>query len=137
MLYDLKDILEANDFKIKCRQLVEQRKQVELIVKQKKRSIPLNSFLHVVISLFAINFGYTLDEAKTLLKRMCNFMIYEKNGQKFLRRTRDLDNIECSTFLEWIRNYSANQGHYIPNADEYKKNNFAIDKEISKHKNYL
>ena len=137
MLYDLKDILEANDFKIKCRQLVEQRKQVELIVKQKKRSIPLNSFLHVVISLFAINFGYTLVEAKTLLKRMCNFMIYEKNGQKFLRRTRDLDNIECSTFVEWIRNYSANQGHYIPDADEYKKNNFAIDKEIIKHKNYL
>lgn len=137
MLYDLNDIIEANDFKIKARKLVEQRKQVELTVKQKKRSIPLNSFLHVVITLFAINFGYTLEEAKTLLKRMCEFMIYEKKGQKFLKRTRDLNNTECSTFVEWIRNYSANQGYYIPDADEYKKNNFAIDKEISKHKQYL
>ena len=46
MLYDLNDIIEANDFKIKSRELVEQRRQVELIVKQNNRTIQQNKALH-------------------------------------------------------------------------------------------
>ena len=46
MLYDLSDIIEANDFKIKSRQLVEQRKQVELTVKQNSRTTQQNKALH-------------------------------------------------------------------------------------------
>ena len=93
--------------------------------------------MHVCITIYAIHFGYTLDEAKVLLKRMCSFMVYEKNGTKFLVRTRDLDNEVCSKFVEWIRNHSAKEGCYIPNADEYKENQYSIDREISKNKQYL
>ena len=137
MIYDLKNIVQSNDAKIRLKKLIEQGKVIEINVKNKKRTIKLNSYLHICITLFAINFGYTLEEAKTLLKRMCNFMIYEKNGQKFLKRTRDLDNKECSDFVEWIRNYSSQNGYYIPTSEEYKNNSIEIDKEISKHKQYL
>ena len=137
MRYNLKDIVQQTDFDIRCKQLKEQGKEVELVSKQKKRTISLNSFLHVVITLFAINFGYSIEEAKTLLKRMCFFMVYEKKGIKFLKRTRDLDNLECSKFVEWIRNYSAKNGYYILDAEEYKKKSYAIDSEINKHKEYL
>ena len=101
------------------------------------RSISLNSYLHVCISLFSIEFGYTLEESKTLLKRKCSFMIYEKNRLKFLKKTSTLNNKECSEFVEFIRNYAAQQNLYIPDAEEYKTNKFNIDKEINKNKEYL
>ena len=64
-------------------------------------------------------------------------MVYEKNGEKFLRKTSKLDNNDCSKFVEWIRNYSSQQGLYIPDAEEYKTNKFNIDKEINNFKQYL
>lgn len=137
MRYDLKDISQSTDAKQRLRKLIEKGKTVEITVKQKQRSIPLNSFLHVCISLFAINFGYTIEEAKTLLKRQCDFMVYEKKGIKFLRKTSKLDNLECSKFVEWIRNYSSQNGYYICDADEYKKNRYAIDNEINNNKEFL
>ncbi|QQV90441.1 hypothetical protein Harreka1_34 [Olleya phage Harreka_1] len=137
MLYNLKNIVEETDFKRRSRELINEGCWVELKKKAKNRTIKTNAYLHVCISLFAIEFGYTLDEAKTLLKRMCPFMIYEKNDQKFLKRTRDLNTEDCSTFVNWIRNYSSQNGYYILSADEYKTNSYAIDKEINKHKEFL
>lgn len=102
-----------------------------------KRTLKLNSYLHVCINIYAIEFGYTLKEAKTYLKRICPFMVYEKNGQKFLKETSKMNSQECSEFIEWVRNYSAQEGLYIPDAEEYKLNKFNIDKEINNHKQYL
>ena len=117
--------------------LAESESKIELKKIIPKRSISLNSYLHVCISLFAVEFGYTLDETKTLLKRLCSFMVYKKNGIKFLKKTSKLDNLECSKFVEFIRNYASQQGLYIPDADEYLSNKFNIDKEINKNKEYL
>jgi hypothetical protein len=64
-------------------------------------------------------------------------MIYEKKGEKHLKESKKLNNKECSEFVEWIRNYSAQNGLYIPDAEEYKTNKFNIDKEINKNKEYL
>lgn len=137
MIYNLSNIVEQTDVKFKLKEYISKGYTIELKRKIKRRSIPLNSFLHVCISIFAIEFGYTLEEAKTLLKRECSFMIYEKNGIKFLKKTSKLDNLECSMFVEFIRNYASKNGLYIPDADEYKNKQLEIDKEISKHKEYL
>ena len=136
MRYNLINDLEVNEAKMYLDKLISKKSQIE-IVNKKIRSIPLNSYLHVCITLYAIEFGYTLEEAKTLLKRECSFMIYEKNGLKFLKKTSKLNNENCSKFVEWIRNYAAKHYLYIPTADEYKSNRFSIDKEINKHKEYL
>ena len=64
-------------------------------------------------------------------------MIYEKNGIKFLQKTSMLNNQECSEFVEFIRNYAAQQNLYIPTSEEYKTNKFNIDREINKNKEYL
>ena len=103
----------------------------------KKRSLSINSYLHVCLSIYAIEFGYTLIESKTYLKRTCPFMVYEKNGQKFLKETSKMNNQECAEFVEWVRNYSAKQGLYIPDAEEYKLNRYEIDKEIKNYNKYL
>lgn len=137
MLYDLKNIVDSSEAKINLRKYIEDGKKIELKVINKRRSITLNAYLHVCITLYAIHFGYSLEEAKTLLKRLCPFMIYEKNGHKFLKKTSKLNNTECSDFVSWIRNHSSHNGCYIPTSEEYKTNKFSIDKEISKHKEYL
>ena len=92
--------------------------------------------MHVVISLFGIEFGYTIEEAKTLLKRHFN-LTYQKNDKVFLQRTRDMNTGELSEFIEQIRNYSASQGNYIPSSEEYIENSFEIDKQIGANKTYL
>lgn len=137
MIFDLSKEKEVSNCLTVIQGLIENGKRVDITQIKPKRSISINSYLHVCISLFAIEYGYTLEEAKTLLKRKCSFMIYEKNGIKFLKKTSKLDNLECSKFVEFIRNYASMQGLYIPTSEEYRTNSFEIDKEISKHKEYL
>lgn len=136
MKYDLSEMLDAVKAQTRMNKLIEDKKPIELIEIRPKRSIKANSYLHVCISLFAIEYGYTLNEAKTLLKREGG-LIYEKEGQKFLKQTSKMDSKELSEFTEWIRNYASNQGLYIPSSEEYLANQINIDKTISQHKQYL
>ena len=135
MIYDLKKPLDAKKFKTRLPALKD--KVVELREVKGKRTIDQNSYLHVCITLFGIEFGYTIDEAKTLLKRECQFMVYEKNNIKFLKRTRDMDTKELSEFTAWIRTYSAIHGCYILSATEYKISRGKIDDEIRANREFL
>ena len=83
MIYNLENTIEAKKAKLKLESLINSGKQIELKEKRQKRTIKQNSYMHVCIALFGIEFGYDLTESKTLLKRLCPFMIYEKNGNKF------------------------------------------------------
>jgi len=137
MILDLSNQTDVNKAETYLRKLIEGKYKVELKKIVPKRSNKLNSYLHICITLYAIEFGYTLYEAKTFLKRQCDFMVYEKDGIKYLKQTSKLNNEECSRFVEFIRNFSAQNGCYIPDASEYLENKFNIDKEISNFKQYL
>lgn len=137
MRLDLSKEYDINKAKTYFKALLNNSKKIELKEVKNKRSVTQNAYLHVCISLFAIEFGYTLEESKTLLKRSCGFMNYTKNNFIFLKRTRDLKTDELTKFIEYIRNYAVSLGCYIPTSEEYKENSFNIDKEISKNKTYL
>ena len=116
---------------------LDQGKKIELTEIKPKRSLNQNAYLHVVISLCAIEWGNTLDEQKTDLKRECQFMRYEKNGKSYLKRTRDMDSKQLTEFIDWIRTHAGQQGLYIPDSQEYIMHRFEIDKEVDRHKEYL
>ena len=137
MKYDLSNSKDLADFRNKETYYREQGKKVELKIVRETRTLKQNAYLHVCITLFAIEFGYTIEESKTHLKRNCHFMRYDKNGETYLKRTRDMNTEELTKFIEWLRNYSAEQGCVIPSAEEYKENQFNIDREISKFREYL
>lgn len=137
MKYDLSNSLELRKYETRSDELKKAGSKVDFTKTGENRTVKINKYLHVCINLYAIEFGYTSNEAKTDLKRYCPFMIYEKNGKKYLVETSKQTNEECSKFVEWIRNYASNQGLYIPDADEYKSNRFEIDKEIDKYKTHL
>lgn len=102
-----------------------------------KRTLTQNRYLHKLIALFAIETGYTLEEAKVLLKRQCAFMVYEKNGQKFAKRSRDLDTKGLTEWIEWIKNYAGANGIHLPSADDYRRNWDELEKTIEKNKAFL
>jgi hypothetical protein len=137
MKLDLNKPFDLNKFKAYCDKLILKRSKVELKELRDNRTVKQNSYLHVIISLYAIEFGYTLTEAKTYLKRECKQLTYEKNNVKFLRSTADLNSKEMTDFIDWIRNHSSVNGCYLPTSEEYLTNRFEIDKDIDKHKEYL
>jgi len=137
MKLDLSIPYDLSKFKSCSDKLVKEQKKVELRALKQVRSIKHNSYLHVCITLYAIYFGSTLNEAKTDLKRECDFMVYVKDNRKYLKETSKMDSKELSEFIEWIRNYSSLNGCYIPTSEEYLTNKFNIDREIDNHKKYL
>jgi len=136
MIFDLSKPIDIKKFKLKVESFIESEYIVDLKIKRLKRSLRHNAYLHVCITLFAIEFGYSLNEAKTLLKREGN-LIYHKNGKSFLKQTRSMDSKELTDFIEWIRNYSGKNGIYIPTSKEYLQHQIEIDKTINQYKNQL
>jgi hypothetical protein len=136
MRYDLANTVDFNRFETRVLSLKLNKKRVELKEVKEPRSIKQNSYLHVVLSLYGISFGYTLEESKTDLKRWYG-LIYEKNGKKYLKSSRDLDTKELTDFIEFIREKAAINGFYIPTSDEYLLNKYNIDNEIETNKKFL
>jgi deoxycytidine triphosphate deaminase len=137
MKFDLSTPNDLKQAKTHFKALCEAQNKIELKAIKNKRSLSQNAYLHVVITLYAIYFGSTLNEAKTDLKRGCSFMVYEKNGSKYLKETSKMDSKELTEFIEWIRNFAAENGCYIPTSEEYLQNKFSIDKDIDNNKKYL
>lgn len=137
MTLDLSNTIDLQKFESYGSKLIEKSAKVELKEIRPKRSIKQNAYLHVVLQLWAINYGCNLYEAKTDLKRDYG-LYYEKNGNKYLVSSRDLNSKELGDWIEWIRNKSAtDMGVYVPTAEEYLANQFSIDNDIKRHKEFL
>lgn len=137
MKYDLSIEQDRNDFINRTSVLIHEGVKVELTKTKAKRSIKQNAYMHIVFNLWAINYGDTLKEAKTDLKREYG-MYYTKNNKHYLKSTADLNTKEMTTFIDWIRNRASKEGGFhISDAEEYLINQFNIDKEIQSNKQYL
>lgn len=138
MIYDTNNELDRNRLFSHLDNLLSKKCMVELKEKKKARTISQNAYLHVCISLFAIESGNHLEDMKYILKKACPFMHTFDGDNIKTRKTRDMNTQEIADFIEWIRNFFSMQGYgYMPTADEYKQNQFSIDKEIEKNKHFL
>ena len=93
-----------------------QHKTVDIIIKNEKRSINQNSYLHLLFGLFGLEFGLTLDESKQLIKY--KFLSYKKKGKDFVKQTSKLDTKEMTIFIEKFRKFSSENSCYLPGANE-------------------
>ena len=137
MKLNLSNIVDQKKAVTYLTKLLEGEKLIELKEIKKVRTLRQNAYLHVIITLYAIHFGSTLEEAKTDLKRECSFMRYENNGRHYLKSTAKLDTKELTEFIEWLRNYSSLNGCYLPTSEEYLSQKFDIDRDIDNNKEYL
>ena len=145
MTYDLANPLDQQRFKTRCNHLYKQGGVVELTAKKGRRTISQNSYLHLILGWFAIETGNTLDFVKKeYFKRYINPNIFVVEIEdkylgklKVLRSSRDLTSAEMTTAIERFRNWaSAEAGVYLPYPDEKSLLQY-IEKESSRHKEYL
>jgi len=110
---------------------------IEVTAKHPKRSLKQNNYLYLLLGFFGLEFGYTIEEAKQLYKRLNkDIYFYEKNGEKFIKSTADLDTKDMTLSIDIFRTYSAGIGLYLPQPDEHAFLNH-IHNEIEKNKQYL
>jgi len=143
--YDLNKQTDKDRFKRYCNTLFLKGAFVELRSLE-KRSLRQNNYLHLIISWYALEFGYSLEYVKrNIYKALCNKAIFIvekaniKTGElyKELRSSADLSTEELSTSIDRFRNYSAQTaGLYLPSPKEmmYLKE---IEIEIERNKEHL
>jgi hypothetical protein len=119
MIYDLSNHIDLKKYEARFQYLKSKGKKVELKEVRKKRTLSQNNYLHLLLSYFGMETGYTLHESKVLFKKLSpEIFVYEKNGEKFLKSSADVDTKEMTIAIERFRNASAENGFYLPSPDD-------------------
>lgn len=128
MWYNLKNPLEIDKFKDRAIELRNKGAIVELTEK-KPRSLQANKYLHLMLSKFALEYGYTLDEVKTHFYKVVvnpDLFVRERvdkfSGEiyKYVRSSTELASDEMSKSIEAFREFWLEEGGYrFPSSDEY------------------
>ena len=133
--------IETDKARFKLDWFIENEFDFELKRIGKHRTVKQNAYMHVIFKLYAIEYGCRETEAKTDLKRECGFMSYEvdRNGKiyRYLKETSKLDTVQMAKFIDWILIYTAQNGIFIPTAEQYNFEKFYFDKKIEEHKIFL
>lgn len=143
MIYDTSKEHEKQQAITRFNHLVQKSKRIDLKVKHPKRSISQNAYLHLILSAFGCEFGYSLEEVKQeIFKKVVNKEIFydgEKDGiitiQQW-RSTADLDTGELTTAINRFLNYSAQNGYRLPEPSDLLWIE-ELEKEVSKNKQFL
>ena len=69
MKYDFKKEKDVQDAREYLELLIKRQNKADLKKINKPKSISQHGYMYACISLFGANFGYSIEEAKTLLKR--------------------------------------------------------------------
>jgi len=120
MILDLKQPFDRTKAVEKFDWMVKNEKRIELKTVGKKRSISQNNYLHLMLTWYACETGFTIEESKRIYKLMNkDVYIYEKNGVSFLKSSADLTTIETEQCNKRFR-HKVNQelGLYIPEPNE-------------------
>jgi hypothetical protein len=142
MIYILENELQKKQFIEKVKFYISKGKRVELKVKNDKRTISQNSYLHLILTWFGIETGYTLEEVKQeIFKKHVNPNLFydgEFDGVVKIERwrsTANLDTAEMTLAIDRFRNFSSQElGIYLPEPNDLVLLQ-EIENEISKHKN--
>jgi hypothetical protein len=145
MTYDLSNILDRERFKRRSDELLSKNEVVELTAKKKRRTLPQNAYLHLILGWFAIETGNNLHFVKQgYFKRLINPDLFVQEIEdkhlgkvRVLRSSRELNTAEMTTAIERFRNWSSQEaGVYLPSPNEQEFLQ-AIEVEMHRQKEYL
>lgn len=147
MIYNSTNPLHQKQAAEKLKYFIAKGKTFELKAKHPKRSISQNSYLHLILSGFALETGYTNEEVKQeIFKKIVNpntFYDGEFEGRisglkiERWRSTASLDTKEMTLCIDRFRDYASKEaGIYLP---EPKDLSLLVDLEIqvNNNQNYL
>lgn len=143
MLYDLTKALDREKLNTRLKKAKNEGEVVELIIKRPPRSLKQNRYLHLILSYFAHETGYTVDYVKhRLFKQHCNCDIFcfdlvnKFTGEvtQELRSSADITTAEMTTAIDRFRDWASTDGGiYLPAPDEAEIIR-EVEVEISKNK---
>lgn len=131
MLLNLSIPAELNKAKVYFDKLASDGAKIELKKISPPRSVNQNSYIHVLFTLWGNHFGYTVEEAKQVVKTELGYT-YIKEGILFMVRTSGMDSKELTELIDKFRNWSAHQGCYLPTSEEYLLRHFDYTQEIER-----
>ena len=138
MIYNTACNFDIEKAKEKFNFLISKNCSFELSEKRKKRSYKQNRYLHLILSFFGLELGYTLEESKELYKRLNKETYeYKKNNVVFIKSSAKLNSKEMTMTIEKFRNWSAKKaGVFLPSPDdtEYLRQ---IEQEVKNKEQYL
>lgn len=129
MILDLN--IESEKARVYFDKLLTDKCKIELKKIPKKRTLKQNRYVHVLFTLWGSEYGYSIDEAKLVVKKLLGYM-YQKQDQIFPKQTSKMDTRELTEFIDKFRNFSSSQGYYLPSADEVGDNWGYYAKEIER-----
>ena len=131
MKLDLSNKLDCNRAKQYLDKLIEKKSKAELKEFRPQRTNQQNRYFHACCAVFGDYTGYSVEEVKVIIKReFGRFMVYEKNGDKFLTSTSDLDKMQFIEFMDFFRNLASEQGCYLMTPEEFYEQQFEIEKQF-------
>lgn len=127
MYFDLAKETDQKRLLTRVQYLIEKQKKVDVTEKREKRTLSQNSYLHLLLTWFAIETGNTVEFVKQeYFKKLCNSDIFTfEKEDRFLktvqitRSSSDIDTKQMTTAIDRFRNWSsAEAGIYLPEANE-------------------
>lgn len=142
MIYDSTSKLDCERAITVLKGFIAKGKKFELKAKHPKRSISQNSYLHLILTSFAVETGYTLEETKQdIFKKHVNpQLFYEGEFGDLIkierwRSSASLDKKEMTLAIDRFRNFAAIEcSIYLPEPSDLVLLQ-ELEIEISKHKN--
>ena len=72
----------------------------------------------MIFTLFGLEQGYSVDEAKVIVKRELKYT-YINNGVTFLKKTSEMNTKQLTEFIDKFRNWSVKEHNiYLPAPNE-------------------
>lgn len=131
MIFDLTDKHEVRKLKEVLNDYASDGRAVVLKPYSPNRSLSLNNYLHLILNLFALEYGESMKYVKKeIFKKIVNPEIFistyfdEKTGNHLprLRSTAELTSAELSKAVSRFQNYSAKEaGIYLPDSESKKE----------------
>lgn len=144
MLYDLSIETDKSRAERRFSQLKKEGSIIELTKKQ-PRTLSQNSYLHLLLGWFAIEYGETLEYVKQRMFKPLSKDIFEyervnpKSGElrKAYRSSRDVSAAQMTTAIDRFRGWSSKEAAiYLPEPNE-DKFLASIQVEMERQKQYL
>ncbi len=117
---------------------------VEVKKISKNRTLSQNRYLHLLLTYFACEYGYTLEYVKQeIFKKEVNQDIFieirlNKKGQEFenIKSSASIDTAKMKISIDRFKNYSAANGLVLPESDDYQFLQF-IENNAEKYSEWL
>lgn len=146
MIFDSKKELDRKRAADRIKHFFDKGKTFELTEKKERRSIRQNSYLHLILSWFALEYGETLEYVKQeMFKKQINKDLFageyanRTTGEiRFeWKSTKELDTGQMTTAIDRFRNYASKEaGIYLPEPKDLALLR-EIENEIENKKQYL